>query len=274
MPAPPIRRSQRQQGSCGDRRRSWRSSDDPPLPVGYHSRQNAEVGSIARHVHLAPRARKANPRSGPDVCRARSGDTLRVAAVADNGRAAACTIDPARLNRSAAPGASDLIWAASPVGRRAASAAPSNVSDTKRCRRCSHRPIKLLGRAKVTLRFRTAENGTRSQRRCAKAQVHNVRAFGHDAARRCRRANTRPRADQRSGPTEIADRTVQLSPTAMAAVEPPPTSRTDDPRAARAGVPSSIVAPCRFTSQTILTPRGAAVPRRPADMHHPPRVER
>ncbi len=140
----------------------------------------------------------------------------------------------------------------------------------------------LLGRAKVTLQIADAENGNAlvnvEARNVARG---NVRAFAATM-----RLGVLPAGEYMAralinvpGQPELRlTRPFMLSPTAMAAAEPPPDLGVPrDPDAPPAPVaPSRIVAPVpRFSAQTILTP-GVVLPFLDglADMHPPsPEVE-
>jgi VWFA-related protein len=214
--------------------------------------------------------------------------TLRIAAVDDSGRGGSVhhSIN-ARLNRlSGGVNASDLmLMPQPPTAGELPRPRPSTVIDNETVSamlELTGSDQNLLGRAKVMLQISDAENGNPlvnvEARQVARG---NVRAFAATM-----RLGVLPPGEYIAralitvpGQPEMRlTRPFMLSPTAMAAVEPPPDLGVPiDPDAPPAPVaPSRIVAPVpRFSAQTILTP--AVV--QPfldglADMHPPsPEVE-
>lgn len=214
--------------------------------------------------------------------------TLRMAAVDDTGRGGSVhhSIN-ARLNRIGnAVSASDLILVPQPPSPgELPRPRPSTVIDNETVSamvELTGSDQGLLGRAKVTLQISDAENGNPLVNvEARQASRGNVRAFAATM-----RLGVLPAGEYVAralitvpGQPELRlTRPFMLSPTAIAAVEPPPALGVPiDPDAPPAPVaPSRIMAPVpRFSASTILTP--AVV--QPfldglADMHPPsPEVE-
>ena len=209
--------------------------------------------------------------------------TLRIAAVDETGRGGSVhhSIN-ARLNRiSSGMSASDLMLVPQPpTAGELPRPRPSTVIDNETVSamlELTGGDQSLLGRAKVTLQIADAENGNPLVNvEARQAQRGNVRAFaatmrlgvlppGEYIARALINVPNQPELR--------LTRPFMLSPTAMAAAEPPPDLGVPrDPDAPPAPVaPSRIVAPVpRFSAQTILTP-GVVQPFLDglADMHPP-----
>ena len=193
--------------------------------------------------------------------------TVRVAAVDDRGRGGSVhhTIN-ARLNRiSGGVNASDLMLVPQPpTAGELPRPRPSTVIDNETVSamlELTGPDQNLLARAKVMLQIADAENGNPLVNvEARQVQRGNVRAFaatmrlgvlppGEYIARALINVPGQPEAR--------LTRPFMLSPTAMAAVEPPPDLGVPiDPDAPPAPVaPSRIIAPVpRFSAQTILTP--------------------
>ena len=193
--------------------------------------------------------------------------TLRMAAVDDTGRGGSVhhSIN-ARLNRIGnAVSASDLILVPQPPSPgELPRPRPSTVIDNETVSamvELTGSDQGLLGRAKVTLQISDAENGNPLVNVDARqAQRGNVRAFAATM-----RLGVLPPGEYLAralitvpGQPELRlTRPFMLSPTAIAAVEPPPALDVPiDPDAPPAPVaPSRIMAPVpRFSASTILTP--------------------
>ena len=193
--------------------------------------------------------------------------TLRVAAVDDSGRGGSVhhSIN-ARLNRiSGSLSASDLMLVPQPpAAGELPRPRPSTVIDNEivsAMLELTGTDQNLLGRAKVTLQISDAENGNALVNVDARQVARgNVRAFAATM-----RLGVLPPGEYIAralinvpGQPELRlTRPFMLSPTAMAAAEPPPDLGVPrDPDAPPAPVaPSRIVAPVpRFSAQTILTP--------------------
>jgi VWFA-related protein len=193
--------------------------------------------------------------------------TLRVAAVDDTGRGGSVhhSIN-ARLNRiSGSVSASDLMLVPQPpTAGELPRPRPSTVIDNETVSamlELTGADQNLLGRAKVMLQIADAENGNPLVNVEARQVPRgNVRAFAATM-----RLGVLPPGEYIAralinvpGQPEMRlTRPFMLSPTAMAAIEPPPDLGVPvDPDAPPAPVaPSRIVAPVpRFSAQTILTP--------------------
>ena len=193
--------------------------------------------------------------------------TLRVAAVDDTGRGGSVhhSIN-ARLNRlSGGINASDLMLVPQPpTAGELPRPRPSTVIDNETVSamlELTGSDQNLLGRAKVTLQISDAENGNPLVNvEARQAQRANARAFAATM-----RLGVLPPGEYIAralinvpGQPEMRlTRPFMLSPTAMAAAEPPPDLGVPiDPDAPPAPVaPSRIIAPVpRFAAQTILTP--------------------
>ena len=193
--------------------------------------------------------------------------TLRLAAVDEKGRGGSVhhSIN-ARLNRiSNGLSASDLMLVPQPPSAgELPRPRPSTVIDNETVSamlELTGSDQALLGRAKVTLQISDAENGNPLVHvEARQAQRGNVRAFAATM-----RLGVLPPGEYIAralinvpGQPEMRlTRPFMLSPTAMAAAEPPPDLGVPlDPDAPPAPVaPSRIVAPVpRFSVQTILTP--------------------
>jgi tetratricopeptide (TPR) repeat protein len=214
--------------------------------------------------------------------------TLRMAAVDDTGRGGSVHHSiTARLNRVGGGfTASDLILVPQPpTAGEMIRPRPSTVIDNETVSamvELTGGDQALLGRARVTLQISDAENGNALVNvEARQAPRGNVRAFAATM-----RLGVLPPGEYVAravvavpGQPELRlTRPFMLSPTAIAAVEPPPDLGVPiDPDAPPAPVaPSRIVAPVpRFSAQTILTPEVV----QPfldglADMHPPsPEVE-
>ena len=208
--------------------------------------------------------------------------TLRIAAVDETGRGGSVhhSIN-ARLNRiSSSMSASDLMLVPQPpTAGELPRPRPSTVIDNETVSAMLELTGDqgLLGRAKVTLQIADAENGNALVNvEARQVQRGNVRAFAATM-----RLGVLPPGEYvaralinvPSQPEMRLTRPFMLSPTAMAAAEPPPDLGVPrDPDAPPAPVaPSRIVAPVpRFSAQTILTP-GVVQPFLDglADMHPP-----
>ncbi|HEX6213794.1 MAG TPA: hypothetical protein VFZ38_03195, partial [Vicinamibacterales bacterium] len=261
----------------------------PPAPVA-PSRIMAPVPRFSASTILAPAsARGESPRLVlTSVVLDPGANTLRMAAVDDTGRGGSVhhSIN-ARLNRIGnAVSASDLILVPQPPSPgELPRPRPSTVIDNETVSamvELTGSDQGLLGRAKVTLQISDAENGNPLVNVDARqAQRGNVRAFAATM-----RLGVLPAGEYVAralitvpGQPELRlTRPFMLSPTAIAAVEPPPALGVPiDPDAPPAPVaPSRIMAPVpRFSASTILAP--AVV--QPfldglADMHPPsPEVE-
>jgi VWFA-related protein len=193
--------------------------------------------------------------------------TVRVAAVDDNGRGGSVHHAlNARLNRiNAALNASDLMLVPQPpTAGELPRPRPTTVIDNETVSamlELSGSDQNLLNRTKVTLQISDAENGNPlvnvEARRAQRGNVHAYAATirlgvlppGEYVARAIIAAPGQPEL--------LLTRPFMLSPTAMAAVEPPPDLNVPlDPDAPPAPVaPSRIMAPVpRFSAQTVLTP--------------------
>ena len=193
--------------------------------------------------------------------------TLRIAAVDDTGRGGSVHHSlNARLNRiSGGLSASDLMLVPQPpTPGELPRPRPSTVIDNETVSamvELTGSDQNLLGRAKVTLQISDAENGNPLVNvEARQAQRANVRAFAATM-----RLGVLPPGEYIAralinvpGQPEMRlTRPFMLSPTAIAAVEPPPDLGVPiDPDAPPAPVaPARIVAPVpRFSAQTILTP--------------------
>jgi VWFA-related protein len=193
--------------------------------------------------------------------------TLRVAAVDDTGRGGSVhhSIN-ARLNRlSGAISVSDLMLVPQPTtAGELPRPRPSTVIDNETVSamlELTGSDQNLLSRAKVTVQISDAENGNPLVNvEARQAQRANARAFAATM-----RLGVLPPGEYIAralinvpGQPEMRlTRPFMLSPTAMAAAEPPPDLGVPiDPDAPPAPVaPSRIIAPVpRFAAQTILTP--------------------
>lgn len=209
--------------------------------------------------------------------------TVRVAAVDESGRGGSVHHSlTARLTRlGGGLSASDLILVAQPqTAGELPRPRPSTVIDNETVSamlELTGTDQSLLGRARVTLQIADAENGNALVNVAARNVARGtVRAFAATMRLGVLPAGeyvARALVNVPGQPELRLTRPFMLSPTAMAAAEPPPDLGVPrDPDAPPAPVaPSRIVAPVpRFTAQTILTP-GVVLPFLDglADLHPP-----